>query len=243
VTRPSDHARRAEIALPAGEVRPLPVAGRAPPQKHLLGPVVPGENHHCVLGDPELVEQVEQRPEVGVELQQAVGPIPLSGLALELLARDHRHVHHRVVEVHVERRLDADRVANERRRPSQELRVTIPPHIEGQLLELGDVGLPAVDLDHPRDRIALGVIERIVRPQRLVVGPRRSVPLGEPLIGRPSSRSLANMPLAVHRALIASVREEIPDRLLPRHQPPSLGRPDRHAVSARPDRVASGHQR
>jgi hypothetical protein len=73
VSGPAHDARGAQVAFSSGEVRALPVAGAAPPQEHLLGAVVAGEDDKGVVRDPQLVEQVEQRPEVGVELQETVG--------------------------------------------------------------------------------------------------------------------------------------------------------------------------
>jgi hypothetical protein len=90
---PADQARGAQVALPAGEIGALPVAGGAAPQQHIFGAVVAGEHHHGVASDAELLQQVQQPAEVGVQLQQAVGPVALAALALELLTRDHRHMH------------------------------------------------------------------------------------------------------------------------------------------------------
>lgn len=74
---PADDAGCAEVALAAGEVGAFPVAGRAAPEQDVLGAVVAREDDQCVACDRELVEQVEQRAEVGVELEQAVGPVAL----------------------------------------------------------------------------------------------------------------------------------------------------------------------
>jgi hypothetical protein len=90
---PAHDARRAQIAFPASEIGTLPVPRRAPPQQHFLRAVVTGQDHERVAREAEFVEQIQQRPEVGVESEQAVGPIALAGLAFELHSRDHRHVH------------------------------------------------------------------------------------------------------------------------------------------------------
>ena len=68
--------------------RSLPITGRAPPKQQVVGAVVAGEDHQCVIGETKVVEQIEQGAEIGVELQQAVGPITLLGLAFEFLTRD-----------------------------------------------------------------------------------------------------------------------------------------------------------
>ena len=61
----------------AGEVGALPISRGAPPQQHLLRAVIAGEYHQSAARKVQLVEQVEQDPEVGVEFEQAVGPVTL----------------------------------------------------------------------------------------------------------------------------------------------------------------------
>lgn len=87
VPGPAHDAGGAEVALAAGEVRALPVAGRAAPEHDVLRAVITGEHDERVVRDPELVEEIEQHAEIAVELKQAVSPVALSGLALELLTR------------------------------------------------------------------------------------------------------------------------------------------------------------
>ncbi len=183
---PAHDARGPQVALVTGEVGALPKTRCAAPQQHVLRAVVASEHDDRVPAHPELVNEVQQCPEVSVELNQAVGPVALAACALELLARDHRHVHQRMVEVDKERAVGLDCATHELRRPPQELEVAVSAHIEREQLCLGDIGLAPRDLDHPRHRVAPGVIERIGRPQRLVVGSRRPVPLGKPLVGRPT---------------------------------------------------------
>ncbi len=153
-----------EVALTAGEVRALQVAGRAAPEHDVLGSVVAGEHDERVVRDPELVEEVEKHTEVAVELKQAVSPVALSGLALELLARDHRHVHQRMIEVDKERRSSRDGASDEVIRVREVCDVAVAPDLECQLLALGDVWLALLDLYHPRLRVALWVIPRVGRP-------------------------------------------------------------------------------
>jgi hypothetical protein len=75
VAGPAGDARRAQVALAAGEVRALPVAGRSAPQEGLFGAVVAGKYDEGLVFHPELVEQVEEGAEIGVELEQAVRPV------------------------------------------------------------------------------------------------------------------------------------------------------------------------
>jgi len=61
-------------------VNPRPeFAGKTLPRQWSTssGPFVAGEDHQGVLRDLQLLQQVEQRAEVGVQLEQAVGPIAL----------------------------------------------------------------------------------------------------------------------------------------------------------------------
>jgi hypothetical protein len=110
-----------------------------PPQQHLLGAVITGEDHQRVAREVQQVEQVEQCPEVGVEFEQAVGPVSVAGLALEFLPRDHRHVHQRMVEVDKERHALPGLGADERRGAPQVLPVAVAPDLKGELIPFGDV--------------------------------------------------------------------------------------------------------
>ena len=82
VSGPAGDAWRAQVAVGAGEVGAFPITGRAPPKQQVVGAVVAGEHHQCVIGETKVVEQIEQGAEIGVELQQA-RPITLLGLAFD----------------------------------------------------------------------------------------------------------------------------------------------------------------
>ena len=60
-------------------------------------------------------------------------------------------------------------------------------------------GAPLRPLEHARDRIALGVVPRVLGPQRLVVRAWNAVPLVEPVVGRPAPRRVPDVPLADDR--------------------------------------------
>ena len=147
-----------------------------------------------------------------------------------------------MVEIHKKRHAPPGLGADELRSAPQVLAVAVAPDVECQLIPLGDVMVAAFDLYHPRHRIALRVIPGIVRPQRLVVGARRPVPLLEALSGRPPARPLPDMPLAIRRAPIPGPRQQVTQRLLPRHHAPATRRPQRDAVIPRPDRMPPSQQ-
>ena len=69
----------------------------------ILGAIVAAHDNDGVVGDAELVELIEQHAEIVVEHQEAVAPIAIVALPFELVARDHREVHQRVIEVEKER--------------------------------------------------------------------------------------------------------------------------------------------
>ena len=148
VAWPAGDARCAEVAFAAGEVGALPEPGCTAPQQDVLGAVVTGEHHKGVVGQVELVEEVEKRAEIGVQLEEAVGPVPLPAAALELGSRDHRHVHQRVVEVEKERGLFRGAFSDERLGSSQVVEVAVAAHLQGQLVTLGDVRVALADLQH-----------------------------------------------------------------------------------------------
>jgi hypothetical protein len=56
-------------------------------------------------------------------------------------------------------------------------RAVLRAHVERGLLALCDIGLPLLDLDRPGGRSRSGVVSRVLGPERLIVGPRRPVPL------------------------------------------------------------------
>src|SRR5262249_35834098 len=86
-----------------------------------------------VIVDAELLECVEDRPEIGVELQQAVGPVALAGFSFELCARVDRKVHQRVIEVEEERFLCVDASLHERLAARDEFKIDVSPHLPRQL--------------------------------------------------------------------------------------------------------------
>src|SRR5258705_13962656 len=100
---PAYEARRANTAFRRTEIRAIEETSGAPSCQVIFGPIVTTHDDDSVVGDPELVELVNQHAKVVVEHQQAVAPVAVGAGAFEFVARDHRKVHQRMIEVEKER--------------------------------------------------------------------------------------------------------------------------------------------
>jgi hypothetical protein len=87
---------------------------RQPPsQLVVVGPVVGGVEHDGVVGDPELVEQVEELADVHVVLHHPVGVLVLTRYAAQLLLHMRAEMHPGAAPPDEERLPGGDRVADE----------------------------------------------------------------------------------------------------------------------------------
>ena len=146
----------------------------------------------------QFVEQVQQRAEIAVHLQQAVGPFAGTAHALEFVARHGRQMQHRVIEVDVERLIGRDAAPDETVSAGEVFAVDVAAHLKGQLLQVLD--RTAFRARHNIGHgVTVGVIKRIIGPQALVVAVRDAVPLVEPVVGRVAPRLVADVPLAIDR--------------------------------------------
>jgi hypothetical protein len=101
--RPADQERRANATFRRTKIRTIEKTARSPANQVILGPVIAAVNNDGIAGNSKLVELVEQDAEVMVEHQQAITPISVGTLPHEFVARDHREVHQRVVEIEKKR--------------------------------------------------------------------------------------------------------------------------------------------
>ena len=69
----------------------------------ILGAVIAAVDNDGVVGNPELVELVEQHAEVVVEHQQAIAPLAVGAFARKFVARGHREVQQRMIEIEEKR--------------------------------------------------------------------------------------------------------------------------------------------
>src|SRR5580704_4899579 len=105
----------------------------AAPRLQLFRSVVAGEHDDRVVGNAELLKRIEHGAEIGIKLQEAVGPFALSGLPLELRPRQDREMHQRMVEVEKERLSGSHAPLHEVPAAPQEFGVDVPPDLLGQL--------------------------------------------------------------------------------------------------------------
>src|SRR5215510_3177189 len=90
--RPADQERRANASFRRTKVRAIEETARSPPGQVILGSVIAAVNNDGIVGNPEVVELIEQHAEVMVEHQQAITPIAVGTFPHEFVARDHREV-------------------------------------------------------------------------------------------------------------------------------------------------------
>ena len=191
----------------------------------------------------ELVELVEQHAEIVVQHQQAVAPFAVVALADEFVARAHREVHQRVVEVAVERLVRLDRLLHELERALLVLEVAGLLGFHGELLVQQRPGaLALLALVHVREAVALRHVMRIGQPHAFVVGAQRAVPFVKTVIGREAAVFGADVPLAVDRGRVTGFRQDGADGALPRDDAAAVAA-ERDGVVAGADRETSGHQR
>src|SRR5207245_2961125 len=101
--RPADQERRANAAFRRAEVRPIEKTSRSPPSQVILGSVIAAINNDGIVGNSKLINLIEQHAEVMVEHQQAITPIAVGAFPHEFVAREHREVQKRVIEIEKKR--------------------------------------------------------------------------------------------------------------------------------------------
>src|SRR5262245_56887477 len=101
--RPADQERRANASFRRTKIRAIKKTSRPPASQVVLGAVVAAVNNDGIVGNPKLVELIEQHAEVMVEHQQAITPIAVGAFPRKLVARDHREVQQRVIEIEEKR--------------------------------------------------------------------------------------------------------------------------------------------
>src|SRR5262249_58754359 len=90
--RPADQERRANASFRRTKVRAIEETARSPPGQVILGSVIAAVNNDGIVGNPKLVELIEQHAEVMVEHQQAIAPIAVGAFPHKFIAREHREV-------------------------------------------------------------------------------------------------------------------------------------------------------
>ena len=191
--------------------------------------VVAGEHHQRVVGQPVLVERLEDLADGPVDLHDHVAVEPGLRLPLELVADEQRDVRHRVGDVQEERLVLVR--PDELHRPlgvlRGELRLVLGLHVRvgGRLV-----------LDERQRRVALGPLG-VVRPH--VVGVRQAEVRVEPVAGRQEPRVVAEVPLAHHAGGVALRLEELREGRLGVADADAGVGPER-AVDAQPVGVAPG---
>ena len=235
--------RRADAAFGRREIRTVEEAAGAAAGEMILGAVVAAHHHDGVVGNAEFVELVEQHAEVMVEHQEAVAPVAVVALADEFVARAHREVHQRVIEVAVERLVVLDRLLHELEGALLVFEVAGLLGFHGELLvQQRSAALALEAFVHVGKAVALRHVMRIRRPHAFVVGAQRAVPFVEAVVGREAAVFGADVPLAVDRRGIAGFRQDRCDGALPGDDAAAVAA-ERDGVVAGPDREASGHQR
>src|SRR6185437_11359463 len=212
------------------------------PGLELFGAIVSGKHHDGVVVDAQLLQGIQNRAKIRVELEQAVGPVTLPRLSLELRARDRWHVHQRMIEIKVERLSRLDAAFHERLGSGKKFAVDVAADIEVELLHGPRLSISLAGFEHVADAVTPGVVPGIGWPERLIPCTRRAVPLIKTAVCRPAPRRLADMPLADAGGGISAGRKNVAHGPLPGHEPTFLaGQSD--GVIAGANGIAASHQR
>src|SRR5262245_2039526 len=97
--------RHAVTAFPVGGLLATERRRTAVGPSHYLGAVVGGEDDNGIVGDAEIVEPLEQLPNIAVELDHYVGIDTVAGLALRFRFQMRPHMHAGGIEVGEPRRV------------------------------------------------------------------------------------------------------------------------------------------
>ena len=92
---PPNHERNTQRALHSSEVRTTPWPAPTTPWKNVLGPVVRGDDDDRVVAGFEFVQQIQQRPDTRVDLDERVCKVAVSRCSDEVGVRQCREVRER----------------------------------------------------------------------------------------------------------------------------------------------------
>ena len=177
-----------------------------------------------------------------IEHHEAVAPVAVRALADEFVARAHREVHQRVVEVDIERLVILDRLFHELDRALLVFQIAGLLRLHGELLGLDRLAAAVLRaLVHVRETVALRHVMRILEPHAFVIGAQRTVPFVEPVVGREASVLGADVPFALDAGLVARFGQNVGDRAFPAHDAAGIAA-ERDRVIAGPDRIAARHE-
>ena len=251
-----------EVNKPAAprsrEAGPLPAEGIGIPCGHPEGriaAVIGGPHDDRVVGEPEVVQRVQDLAGEGIHLDQQVGEISALRLAREFGVGDRRDVYLGVGQIHVERLALLLRPGHEVDRPRGDL--AIEPCAEVSVVGGDDLGLVALlpRVDRLRREWDLGLASigrgghgalreiRLHRPHDFVGGSRAPDSLVEAEVHRAAAiRIAAEVPLPPHPRGVPGVRQRLRARHFPaREAVRSAG--DRNRLGAATDRMTPGQQR
>src|SRR5262249_43060065 len=145
------------------------------PGLKFLGTVVAGKDADRIVLDSQFFDGVEDRSKIRIKFGQAICPVTLAGLSLELGSRDSRKVHQRVIEVQKEGRSRVNASLHKRFAARQEFSVDVSSEIERELFDRSDL-TALTAFQNIGDPIASRVVPRIFGPQALIPGTRDAVP-------------------------------------------------------------------
>src|SRR6516165_9694696 len=240
--RPTHQQRRANAALRRTEIRAIEKAAGSPPHQVIFGAVIAAVNNDSVVGNPQLVELVEQHTEVVVEHQQAIAPLAVVAFAREFVARGHGEVHQRVIEIEEKRLARGYAALHEIETPLLIFEVAGLFHFHGELLRQDRLyALALAALVHVRIAVALRNVMGVFEPHAFVVGAQRSVPLVKAVIRRPAPVLRPDVPLPQTARHVSGRGQNFGDGLLPPHDTAGVAAQYNRMVAGA-DRIPPGHQ-
>ena len=208
----------------------------------ILGAIVAAVDNNGVVGDPELVELVEQHAEVVVEHQQAIAPLAVGAFACEFIAGDHREVHQRVVEIEEKRLARRHAALHEIETALLIFEIAGLFHFHGELLREDRLyAFALAALVHVRIAVALRNVMGVFEPHAFVVGAQRAVPLVKAVIRRPSPVLRPDVPLPQTTRHVSGRGQNFGDGFFPPHDAAGVAAQCNRMVAGA-NRVAAGHQ-
>ncbi len=240
--RPTHQQRRANAAFRGTEIRAIEKAAGSAPHQVILGTIVAAVDNDGVVGDPELVELVEQHAEIVIEHQQAIAPLAVGAFAGEFVARKHGEVQQRVVEIEEKRLARRYAAFHEIETPFLIFEIAGLFHFHGELLREDRLyAFALAALVHVRIAVALGNVMGVFEPHAFVVGAQRAVPLVKAVIRRPAAVLRPDVPLPQTARRVSGCGQNFGDGLLPPHNAPRVAAQCNRMVAGA-DRIPPGHQ-
>src|SRR5712671_331423 len=188
LARPANEEWRANAAFCRTEIRAVEESAGSASDQVVLGAVVAAHDDNCIVGNSKFIELVEQHTEVVVEHQEAIAPFSIRALSRKFVARTHREMHQRVIEIEEKRFVCCDAALHEIDTALLIFEVAGLFHFHGELLRQDRLdALAFLALVHMGEAVAFGDVVRIFEPHAFVIGAQRAVPLVEAVIRRPAS--------------------------------------------------------